>query len=215
MIKKALLICGILSSLLYTAMNIFIPMQWEGYSTFSQTVSELSAIDAPTRTVWVMLARIYTLLFAGFGLGIVSSAGTTRSILITGWLVIIFGILGLAWPPMHQREVLAAGGKSVTDTMHIVFAIITVLLMLLIMSFGTVAMGKKFRIYTILSIILLLLFGSLTSKDASLVESNLPTPWMGVWERINIGIFLLWVIVFALALWKKEYLNPKEKLINF
>jgi flavodoxin len=28
----------------------------------------------------------------------------------------------------------------------------------------------------------------------------LPTPWIGVWERINVGVFLLWVIVLASAL---------------
>ena len=44
------LICGIASSLLYVAMNVFVPMQWEGYSSASQTVSELSAIGAPTRS---------------------------------------------------------------------------------------------------------------------------------------------------------------------
>jgi hypothetical protein len=34
--------CGILSSLLYVAMNVFVAMQWEGYSSASQAVSELS-----------------------------------------------------------------------------------------------------------------------------------------------------------------------------
>jgi hypothetical protein len=49
MARKALLVCGILSSLLYVVMNVFVPMQWQGYSSASQTVSELSAIGAPTR----------------------------------------------------------------------------------------------------------------------------------------------------------------------
>ena len=26
------------------------------------------------------------------------------------------------------------------------------------------------------------------------------TPWIGVWERINIGVFLLWIVVLATAL---------------
>jgi hypothetical protein len=48
------LIGGIVSSLLYVAMNVFVAMQWEGYSSASQTISELSAIDAPTRSLWVL-----------------------------------------------------------------------------------------------------------------------------------------------------------------
>ena len=45
-VNRGLLLCGILSSLLYVAMNVLIPMQFEGYSVVSQTVSELSAIGA-------------------------------------------------------------------------------------------------------------------------------------------------------------------------
>ena len=43
MIRKIFLVCGVLSSLLYVAMNVFVAMQWEDYSSFSKTVSELSA----------------------------------------------------------------------------------------------------------------------------------------------------------------------------
>jgi hypothetical protein len=43
-------VCGILSSLLYVAMNVFVAMQWEGYSSVSQTVSELSAIGCVSKT---------------------------------------------------------------------------------------------------------------------------------------------------------------------
>lgn len=48
--SKALLFCGIASSLLYGAMIGAI--RFEGYSHISQTPSELSAIGAPTRSLW-------------------------------------------------------------------------------------------------------------------------------------------------------------------
>ena len=35
--------------------------------------------------------------------------------------------------------------------------------------------------------------------DGSRIAANLPTPWVGVWERISIGAFLLWVAVLAIA----------------
>ena len=54
-VPRLLLTCGILSSLLYVAMNVYFPMQWDGYSSASQTVSELSAVGAPTRPLWVLL----------------------------------------------------------------------------------------------------------------------------------------------------------------
>ena len=58
MLRKLFLACGVLSSLLYVAMNVFVPIQWDGYSTASQTVSELSAIGAPMRVLWLVPAAI-------------------------------------------------------------------------------------------------------------------------------------------------------------
>jgi hypothetical protein len=40
----------------------------------------------------------------------------------------------------------------------------------------------------------------LTTLNAPRIGANLPTPWVGVWERINIGVFLLWVVVLAMTL---------------
>jgi hypothetical protein len=68
--RKILLASGFIASVLYIAMNIFVPMQWPAYSSFSQTISELSAIDAPTRPIWVPLGVVYTLLVAAFGVGV-------------------------------------------------------------------------------------------------------------------------------------------------
>jgi hypothetical protein len=106
---------------------------------------------------------------------------------------------------MHQREVLAAGGATMTDTMHLVLAGITVLLFLLSLGFGAASFGKGFRIYSIATIILLAIFGGLTALDAPRVEADLPTPFAGVWERINTGVYLVWVIVLAIIL-----LNQKQ-----
>ena len=202
MLRKVLLICGILSSLLYIAMDVFVAMRWEGYSSASQTVSELSAIGAPTRPLWVVLGISYTLLVTAFGWGVWKSAGRTRALRIVGGLIVAYGGLGVAWPfaPMHLREALAAGGSTLSDTMHIVLGSVTVLLMLLAIGFGAAAFGKRFRVYSIASIVVLVAFGALTFLDAPRVAANLPTPLLGVWERINIGVFLLWVVVLAITL---------------
>ncbi len=198
---KLLLWCGILSSLLYAAMNVFIAGQWEDYNSRSMTVSELSAIDAPTRAIWVPWGFVYTLLMAVFGWG-VRAVAQGRRLRIAGGFLMAYGITGLAWPlfPMHLREVLAAGGATWTDTMHLIFTSFTVLLMVLAMGFGAAALDKPFRIYTIVTILLLATFGGLTGAGAADVDANAPTPWIGVYERINIGVFLLWVVVLATKL---------------
>ena len=205
-LKKILLIGGILSSLLYVAMNIFVAMQYQGYNSASYTVSELSAIGAPTRSLWTGWAFLYTFLVIAFGWGIFKSAGTNRAIRIMGILILIYGALGFGWhfAPMHQREILAAGGGTLSDTMHLVLSFVTVLLMLMAIGLGATAFGEMFRFYSIISLVMLLIFGILTGLEAPDVESNQPTPLIGVWERINIGIFLLWVVILAIILLRRK-----------
>jgi len=202
MTNKALLICGILSSVLYVALNIFVSMQWPAYNSASQTVSELSAVGAPTRSLWVWLCIPYTLLVIAFAWGVWKSAGQNRPLRVAGGLMIAYGALGVFWPfaPMHLRETLAAGGATFSDTVHIALGVVTEILYLLALLFAARAFGKTFRVYSIITFVVLLFFGSLTFMEAPGVAANEPTPMIGVWERINIGIFLLWMIVLAVLL---------------
>jgi hypothetical protein len=86
---------------------------------------------------------------------------------------------------MHQREVLAAGGAGFSDTMHVALGGVTVLLMFLTIGVGATAFGKPFRLYSIATVVVLLTFGALTFVEAPRLQANLPTPWIGLWERIN------------------------------
>jgi hypothetical protein len=199
--RKALLVCGIASSLLYAAMIWGI--RYEGYNPISQVPSELTAIGAPTRALWAGLGWIYTVLVTAFGVGVWTSGGK-RAVRIVGGLILALASLGLLWPfaPMHQREVLAAGGGTPSDTLHQVLGAVTVFLMFLAIGFGATAFGTRFRLYSIVTIVVLLVFGGLTFLEAPRLQMNLPTPWIGLWERINISVFLMWVVVLAAVLWR-------------
>jgi len=198
--RQVLLACGIVSALLYTAMLVIVPMFWTGYSSASQSVSELSAIDAPTRSLWVALGGVWTLLYGGFGWGVRMSARSNGALRVVGTVIIVAAIAGVFWPPMHQREVLAAGGGTRTDTLHLVWTAANGAFTLLAMGIGAAVCGKRFRLYSIGTMVILLAAGGLTAVDAPRLEANLPTPWMGVWERVNIGAWLLWVVVLAVML---------------
>jgi hypothetical protein len=205
-IQKTLLVCGILSSVLYAAINIIVAMQWPEYNSASQTVSELSAVNAPTRMLWLVLSTPYTLFVIAFAWGVWKSAAGNRSLRIAGALLIVYGALGVLWPfaPMHLRETLAAGGGTFSDTMHLTLGAVTEIIYLVALGLAAVSLGKQFKIYSMITFLVLLVFGVLTFMDAPNVSINQPTPLIGVWERINIGVFLLWVIVLAVILLKKE-----------
>jgi len=203
-LNKLLLVCGILSSLWYVAINIIVPLQDPGYSVSSQTVSELSAIGAPTRVLWNLLCPFYSLFIIPFGWGIWLSSGHNRKLQVVAVTILIYGFSGFFSPPMHVREALAAGEGTLTDKIHILFAMMTIALMLLIMGFGAAALGKKFRLFSIICILIFIVFGILIGVDSPGVSANLPTPHLGIWQRINIGAFLIWVAVFAIRLLRKE-----------
>ena len=194
--RKFLLVCGILASLIYGAMNAFVPMLYQGYSLSAHTVSELSAIGAPTRTLWIVLGLVYTVFIVAFGVGVWMSAEGSRALRIAGSLLIAHGVIAIFWPPMHQRGV----EPGLTDTLHIVWTGVMGLLFMLVILFGALAQGTRFRMYSALTVIVMLVFGGLTGMESPAVATNLPTPWIGVWERINIAAYLLWVIVFAVVL---------------
>jgi len=204
MARKSLLICGIVSMLWYVVINIIVPAQYPGYDIASQTVSELSAIDIPTRRLWFLLCLFYSLLLLAFGLGIWLSAKGNRKLRFVGAIILFDAVLGIFWPPMHQREVIAAGGGTLTDTLHLFWAFVHLVLMLLMISFGAAVLGKGFRLFSAAIVLIFIVFGILTTRESLGLKANLPTPHVGIWERVNIGAYMLWIIVFANELLKRN-----------
>jgi hypothetical protein len=198
--RKVLLVGGILSSLLYVPTTIIGAIRWEGYSTFSQSISELIAVDAPSAPLVVPLFITYSILIYAFGFGVWMSSGQKRALRVAAVLIVAKEVLGMVatlFAPMHLRGV----EKTPTDTMHIVLTAVGVLLcMFPAMGFTAAALGKKFRLYSMGTILIFLVFGGLSGMYGSRIAANLPTPWLGVWERINVFGYMLWVVVLATTL---------------
>lgn len=200
--RKLLLGAGIVSSLLYVAADMLGARRWKEYSLTSQTVSELSAIGAPSRPLVVPLLTAHGVLVIPFGVGVFESAGRSRAVRGTGVLLVGLGVSDLAAPlfPMHRREALARGARSRTDTMHIAVTGVNSLLILLAIGCASTALGARFQRYSLATILALVVSGGLTATQAPRVEANQPTPWAGVTERISIGGYLVWQVVLALLL---------------
>lgn len=210
--QSALLACGVTSFLLYVAMDAVAALRYDGYSYTDQTISELSAIGAPTRSLWIPLGLMYSILTIACGFGIWASSGRKRALRFVAAFVAGIGVLGLVgWPfaPMHQREVLAAGGGTVRDTMHLVLAGVSTLLFVLAIAVGATAAGTRFRLYSIATIVVVLAFGAFTGMDASKISHNDPTPWVGITERIAVFGSMLWIAVLATTLLRVQTARPR------
>lgn len=197
---RVLLWCGIVSSFFYVAINVFVPLFYPGYSITDQTVSELFAIGAPTRAIWVPLGALHAVMVIAFGVGVWRSSGRHNPRLaIAGIMLIVTACINLYWPPVHLRGV----AFTYTDVLHTLWALGTVVCILLGVGFGAAALGPRFRWYSIATLAVIVVFTGMTIMQGVHYLQGLPTPWMGVCERVAISAFLLWVVVLATILLRR------------
>ena len=198
-VRKVLLICGILSSLLYAGTDILGGMLWKSYSFISQPVSDLSAIGSPVRANVLPLFIIYDVLFIAFALGVWAFAGQKHAVRILGGLLVGYGVVNFLaiFTPEHLGEAPTMLG----NTLHIIAAGVTVLLFLLQLGVGAFAFGKLFRLYSVGTLLTILVLGAYIFSG---INAGQLRPWIGVEERILIYSYMLWVGVLAIVLLRAE-----------
>jgi len=195
-LRKTLLFCGILAALIYVGRDLAAWLSYPGYDFANQVVSELSAIGVPSRGIDGAIGWAYGVLTLLFSAGIWLSARTS-TLRAAAVVLASATIFGAFWPPMHMRGVPAGP----TDTLHIVWTAGWLLLTLLAMGLAGAALGKRFLFYTIGAAALMLAFGALTGSQGARLAANLPTPGIGIFERVSIGAYLLWTVMLAVDLW--------------
>ena len=216
-VTNSLLICGILALLCYAVMDILAGTQWLGYSFFSQAFSDYSGIGAPTRSLILLISPIYTALVVAFGLGVWQSARQKISLRIIGTLMVIYALVNWVWPQFYPIH-LSVTEVSSSDVMHIVLTIVVVLCWLLALVFGAISSGKWFRFYSIGTLLIVIIFGALAGFISGATDSSstigLSAPWLGVVERINIYIFMVWMVVLAVGLLLRQRAVHRQSIGN-
>jgi len=202
MVRRILLLCGILSPLLYAIADTLAGLQWPGYSFRDRAISELGGIGAPTRLFFSILLIPTYILLTAFGAGVRQSAGDRRGLRVAGGLVIALGVMALTvgqFVPMRARGT----GQGLTGALHLIEGGVAVIMVVAGMGFAATALGNRFRLYTILTIVVVLGFGAWSGVDAPRIEAGFATPWLGVKERIFWYAYQLWFAVLALTLLRK------------
>lgn len=197
---RFLLRCGQWSSLLYFINDLAVLALWPAYDHAAQAVSELGALGAPTRPWMLGSAVAYDLLLVAFGLGV---AQARKHLAGAGKLLVAIGAVGLVTSivfPMHQRGSVT----TFTDTMHIALTAVTVACIVAAMAISGLVLGGAFARASLAAIVVTLAFGALAGLEAPRLEAGLPTPWLGAFERISIGAYLLWVALLAQILLRRS-----------
>lgn len=197
--RRILLACGIAAPLVYLAADVIAGLRWEGYSFRDQTISELNALGAPTRTLTIVLGLAGYSLLAAFGVGVRRCAPLHRRLGLVGGALVTLGLLSLFAVPfasMHVRE----AEESLSDTLHLVGGGIALVLLLVVIGFGASVLGTGFRVYSVATVLVLLAFGAWSGLDGPELADDLATPWVGVKERISVYAYQGWLVAFSVAL---------------
>ena len=197
--RRLLLVCGILSPVLYALADAVAGLRWRGYSFRDQTISELGAIGAPSRPLFSILLIFVALLLLAFGVGVRRSAAGRRGLRVAGGLLVALGALALTigqLVPMRPRGT----PQGLAGALHLGEGAAWMVLLLVAMGFAAGALGGKFRLYTFATIAVMLAFGAWSGMEASRIEAGLPTPWVGVKERICWYSYELWFAALAVTL---------------
>jgi hypothetical protein len=218
MLRKVLLLCGLLASLLYVSATILGATQWNDYDWTTRSVSELFALDAPSRPLVATAFLVYGVLMIAFGVGVWLSAGRQRSLRLLGGLLIAYALVGLPGPLFFSMHTMVRGGgaqgMASSDVLHIILTAALVLLILVSIGVGATAFGAPFRLYSIGTLLVVLVFGALAGVQGGQMAVNLPTPWLGVEERLNIFGYMLWVVALAIGLLRAQGASARRQVGN-
>jgi hypothetical protein len=207
MLRRALLSCGIVSSVLYVATDVLAARRFPGYRYTDYSISEEIAVEAPTRRLWVWLGIPDSVLVTALGMGVWASAGRKRRAgRITGVALVGYSAASMAGlflaPLLAPRGVPAPEPEGTRRARrHMLATAVINLLLLLAMGFGATVRGKWFRAYTYATMTTLLVFGSLAGVYVPRLASDRPTPGLGVVERVNVYATMLWLATLPITLW--------------
>lgn len=206
--QQALLACGVLSSVVYAATDVFGGLMYEGYSFTSQAISELMAVGAPSERFVDPLFLIYSLLMVAFGIAVFRE-GANLAMRFTGLSLGAYGLIGLSGPTLFEMAQRGSGGSG-NDTPHIIVTSVLVLLLLVAIGVGAFAFGRSFRTYSFITLLLVIVFGAMTVPFAARLAAGQPTPGLGIVERVNIYLSLLWIAVLGTALLQHRSPHGRE-----
>jgi hypothetical protein len=212
-LTRALLACGPLYAVLWVVANDVVAAgMYPGYDPLSQAVSELSATGSPAKAVLTALFPLWPFLTAAFGVGVLRAADGQRALRVTGCLLIAHGIVALLWlafPMTSRTEITPGAPAAANDVGHIVLTVVTVAFILAQIGFSAAAFGWRTRLVAIVGVVVVVAFGTLTGVVAASLPLGGPTPWMGLFERISIAPWLLWMVVLAVALARPRAVGPR------
>ena len=185
-------VCGIAAVAIYVGATILGGLLDPAYSQISRTVSELTAAGAPDRVVLAVLYVGYNVLVAGFGYAIHRIAPQEPKLRLGMYLLAAGGIAGVGLVTLLPTD---RAGQPITSIGSVHIAVAGAAALLTVATTFVMALGFR-RVETLRPLVR----GSIAAGVAIVLAGPIGafavasgSPYAGVFERIAIGLFLLWI----------------------
>jgi hypothetical membrane protein len=199
--SRAGILCGLLAPLLWASVIVLGGSLRPGFSHFTQYISELGERGSPTellmRYAAFMLTGLMHLAFAG------TLATTFRSSRLGVVAALLIGLNGLAriGAGFFPCDVACEETGSLGQRMHslsagVGFLALAVSIILWSVVFKRTSRLRNLAAYSVISGVLGLAFLLLMLWSAEHGTAR------GLFERLSSGVLSLWILVFALRLWR-------------
>lgn len=199
--KKIYPLVGILGPIIYILAVFIGGALRHDYSVLYNAISELSMANAPNKLLMDILFGLYNVFILIFGVGaLLDTDFTSKKFNSAAIMLVLIGILGLLVLVFTQDP--RGSPATLYGTLHIalsgVTALLTIISIILVGSSLKDYVGQKnFTWYSYATAILIFLSGG---AGAASIANN--SPIGGLFERITIFLFMVWVIIFSYILWK-------------
>jgi hypothetical membrane protein len=197
--KKIYPLIGIIAPIIYILAVFIGGALRHDYSALYNAISELSMANAPNKLLMDILFGLYNVFILIFGVGaFLDSDFRSKKFNSGALMLVLIGILGLMVLVFTQDP--RGTPATLFGTLHIalsgVTAALTIISVIVIgLSFNDYIGMKCFSWYSYLTAILIFLSGG---AGAASIAAN--SQFGGLFERITIFLFMVWVMIFAYLL---------------
>ena len=208
--KKSYAIFGIIGPIVYILAVFIGGALRNDYSQITNTISELTLTNAPNKLLLDVLFSFYNISLLIFGCGAYLDSGidNSKKYKVASIFLALIGLLGLSMYFFPQDPRGAA--STMAGTIHIILAGIisplTIISIFLIgLSLRKYSDLKLFEIYSYISGLIVLVSGGIAA--VSIANNSI---YGGLFERITIFTFMIWVILLSYLILRKKDLETSN-----
>jgi hypothetical membrane protein len=201
--KKIYPLFGIIGPVVYILAVFIGSALRHDYSAFYNSISELNNANTPNKLFLDVLFGIYNISLLIFGLGAyLDSSNKSKKYNAATLMLVIIGVLGLLVLIFTQDP--RGTPATLNGTIHIILSGITaaftiISIILVGLSFRKYTRIKLFSWYSYITAVLIFVSGGVAAGSFA---NN--SAYGGLFERITIFLFMIWLIIFSYILLRRN-----------